>query len=84
MIKAIIFDLNGIFVQGQLLSERIREKYGIQEDKFLPVLKEVMSEARKPGTDDTFKLWQPRLKQIGLNIDKKEGLYRHFWELQIG
>ena len=77
MIKAIIFDLNGIFVQGKLLSERIREKYGIQEDKFLPILKKVMSEARKPGNDDTFKLWQPRLKQIGLNIGKEE--FFNFW-----
>jgi len=77
MIKAIIFDLNGIFLKAEYLTTRIEKKYGIPAKRLLPILKEVMTIARKPGIKDSFALWKPKLEKIGFNIDKEE--FFHFW-----
>ncbi len=77
MIKAIIFDLNGVFLQAEYLTKRVEKKYGIPGEKLLPILKEVMAIARKPGIEDSFALWRPKLKKIGFNIDREE--FFNFW-----
>ena len=77
MLKAVIFDLNGVFVQGEYLSKRIEEKFGIPQEKFLPILKDVMNKIRKPGNLDSFESWKPRLQEIGLDIAKDE--FFDFW-----
>ena len=77
MLKAIIFDLNGVLIQSKLLSTRIQEKYRVPEEKFIPVLKKVMVLARKPGHTDTFSLWEPHLKELGLNTTREE--FFNFW-----
>ncbi len=75
--RAVIFDLNGIFLQAKYFSERMEEKYGISGDEFYSVLKEVMEIARKPGVDDSFELWQPHLQKLGLSLSKEE--FFNFW-----
>lgn len=77
MIKAIIFDLNGVFLKSRYLSERFEEKYGVHESDFLPALKEVMRVVRKPRSGDAFKFWRPHLNKFGVNISKKE--FFNFW-----
>ena len=77
MIKAIIFDLNGVFLESEYLSKRIEKRFGIPVDKFFVVLKEVLNIARKPGCKDSFKLWEPRLKKLGLSISRDE--FFTFW-----
>lgn len=76
-VKAVIFDLNSIFLQSEHLSERIEERYGVSRDEFYSVLKEVMEKARRPGVDDSFKLWQPHLQKLGLSLSREE--FFNFW-----
>lgn len=71
-IKAIIFDLNGIFIQGPKLSDLFREKFGIASEDFLPVLKEVMAKIRMPNAGNSFSYWEPYLKKWNINLSEKE------------
>ena len=77
VIKAIIFDLNGIFIQSDYLSDRIEKEYNLSKDKFIPALKEIMGKARKPGVPDSFVLWKPYLKEWNLNLPKSQ--FFSFW-----
>jgi FMN phosphatase YigB (HAD superfamily) len=42
MIKATIFDLNGIFLQSPKLSDRFEKDFGVPVATFLPKLSEIM------------------------------------------
>lgn len=77
MIKAVIFDLNGVFLQSEHLSDRMQERYGVSSEAFVTALKEVMKEARKPGVGDSFLLWKPHLEKLGLKLTKEE--FFNFW-----
>ncbi|MFH0792335.1 MAG: HAD-IA family hydrolase [bacterium] len=77
MLKALIFDLNGVLVQGPFLSERFKDKYGAPVDVFLPALKEIMAKVRKPEAGDAFLYWQPYFAKWGLKIEKQE--FFNFW-----
>lgn len=77
MIKGIIFDLNGVFLQSNLLSERMETKFGIKTDDFVSALKKVMEVARKPNAPDSYDLWKPYFKDWGLNLSKEE--FFDFW-----
>ncbi len=79
MIKAIIFDLNGVFIQSPNLSDRFQEKFGILAEDFLPVLKEIMAKVRKPDAGSSFACWQPYLENWGVNLTEKE--FFDFWFL---
>ncbi len=72
MIKAIIFDLNGIFITSKLLGNRFTDDFGVPAEKFLPVLNEIMGEVRKPGAKGIFSYWEPHLKEWGVAMSKKE------------
>ncbi|OGY67859.1 MAG: hypothetical protein A3I24_02055 [Candidatus Harrisonbacteria bacterium RIFCSPLOWO2_02_FULL_41_13b] len=54
MTKAVIFDLNGVFVQSPKLSERFRDELGVSTEEFLPVLKEVMAKVRMPNAGSSY------------------------------
>lgn len=77
IIKAVIFDLNGVFIQSPKLSDRFQEKFGVSVEKFLPVLKEIMAKVRKPDAGDAFAFWKPYLEKWGLGLTKKD--FFDFW-----
>ena len=77
MYKAVIFDLNGVFLESQLLSQRFEDEFSIKNTDFLPVLKEVMSVVRQPNAPQAFSLWEPHLKKWGLNLSEEQ--FYHFW-----
>lgn len=77
MTKAVIFDLNGVFIQSPKLSERFRDKFGVAPEDFLPALKEIMVKARLPNAGDSFSFWRPYLNKWGVALSKEE--FFNFW-----
>lgn len=73
-IKAIIFDLNGIFIKSQPLSQRVEEKFGIDKDIFWNKFKDVIQVARTVHQRSS-DLWQPIASLLSLNIDD----FLKFW-----
>ena len=54
MIKAVIFDLNGVFVKGPKFSERFRDVFEVPEEAFMPQLIAALARMRLPGAGDGF------------------------------
>lgn len=77
MVKAVILDLNGVFLESEYLSKRMNARYGVPVEAFVAALKEVMAVARGPGCEDSFVLWKPHLVKLGLEIAREE--FFDFW-----
>lgn len=75
MIKAVIFDLNGVFMLSPKLSDRFQEDFNISKEVFLPALSEIMDKVRKPNAEPAFNYWQPYLEEWGISFDEKQ-----FWD----
>jgi len=77
MIKAIIFDLNGVFLKSEYLTKRIEEKFNIPSDESLTVLKESLKETRLNPKVKIFKYWRDLFEKYKINITESEFLL--FW-----
>ena len=77
MRKAIIFDLNGVFVKSPKLSDRFERDFGISNDIFMPALKDAMAQVRLPGAKDYFEYWKPYFKKWNLGLTREEFL--NYW-----
>lgn len=77
MKKAIIFDLNGVFIKSPKLSDRFKDDFGISEDVFLPALEEIMNKVRKPSAENLFRLWEPYFEKWGIEFTETEFL--NYW-----
>jgi HAD superfamily hydrolase (TIGR01509 family) len=75
MIKAAIFDLNGIFIQSPKLSDRFAEDFGVPTTVFLSKLSEIMDKVRQPNAGKSFIYWKPVLREWGVNLSEQE-----FWD----
>ena len=75
MIRAAIFDLNGIFLQSPKLSDRFAKDFGVPVAEFLPKLSEIMDMVRQPNAQPAFEYWAPVLKGWGVNLFEQE-----FWD----
>lgn len=79
MLKAIIFDLNGIFINSTKLSDRFAKDFGISHDVFLPKLGEIMDETRKQGAQPAFTYWKPVLDSWNVKFTEED-----FWNYWFG
>ena len=77
MIKAVIFDLNGVFIKSRKLSERFEEKFGVKQEEFLPALNAIMPKVRMPDAGDAFSYWKPYFDKWGLDLSKEA--FFDFW-----
>lgn len=77
MIKAVIFDLNGVLIQSPLFSDIINQKFHVPSEEFLPALKEIMAITRKPFSKESYDLWQPYLKRWHIKLKKEQ--FFEFW-----
>ncbi|TRZ64491.1 MAG: HAD family hydrolase [Spirochaetia bacterium] len=77
MPKAIIFDLNGVFIQSPKLSDRFLDQFGVAPEEFLPVLKEIMAKAGMPNASDSFSYWKPYLDKWNVGLSENE--FFDFW-----
>ncbi len=70
MIKAAIFDMNGVFIKDSgPLSQRVEKDYKISSEEFFPILKTALKQVRVPGAN-TSTAWQPVLEKLGLSADE--------------
>jgi len=72
MIKAIIFDLNGVFIKGEMLSMRFKKDYDVVPTEFVAALSEIMEEVRKPNAPNHYQLWKKHFKKWNINFGEKE------------
>ena len=75
--KAVIFDLNGVFILSPYLSDRFQQEFGVPVEKFVPALKEIMPKVRLPNAGDSFIYWKPYLKNWGVDLNRDE--FFDFW-----
>lgn len=71
-IKAVIFDLNGVFIVSRRLSDRLFDDFGVSQEVFLPVLKEIMGQIRKPDAGNAYSYWKPYLEKWGVTLNEKQ------------
>jgi len=79
MIKAVIFDLNGIFIQAPKLSKRIEKDFGVPVGEFFSGLSQIMDKVRQPGAGNSFQYWEPVLGKWGVELSEQE-----FWDYWFG
>ena len=77
MIKATIFDLNGVFIRSLKLSDRFSEKFGVPPTEFVAALKDIMPKVRVPNAGDAFSYWKPYLDKWGVGLSREE--FFDFW-----
>ncbi|MGA3020980.1 MAG: HAD-IA family hydrolase [Candidatus Micrarchaeales archaeon] len=77
MIKAVIFDLNGVFIKSPFLSDRFRDTFNVPSEESTAALKEIMDKVRKPNAGDTFQYWKPYLDKWKISLTKEQ--FFDFW-----
>lgn len=77
MIRAVFFDLNGVLITSDLLSNRFEEKYGVPKEEFIRALKLIMGVVRKPDAPPMYSLWEPYFKEWGIALSERDFL--QFW-----
>ncbi len=77
MIKAIIFDLNGVLITGKHVAKHIEEVYGIHERRVKKVYDAISSIVQMPDAPPAFSLWQSHLQTWGIRLSEQE--FFRFW-----
>jgi len=77
--KAVIFDLNGIFIQSPKLSDKFKKDFNIDSSLFLLKLSEIMEKVRKPNAEPAFNYWKNVLKEWKVEFTENK-----FWDYWFG
>ncbi|HLC97732.1 MAG TPA: HAD-IA family hydrolase [Candidatus Nanoarchaeia archaeon] len=72
MIKAVIFDVNGVFLESEFLSDRLAKDFGIPALEVFAALKAIMPLVRRPEAPSCYQLWEPYLERWKVSLDEKE------------
>lgn len=73
-ISAVIFDLNGVFIESQPLSFRVSQKYNVDKDIFWEKLKSVLKIVRTPG-EHSPDVWFPVTDYLNTSLED----FFEFW-----
>ncbi len=69
MIKAIIFDMNGVFIKDSgPLSKRIEKDFKIGADEIYPLIKTALKQVRVPEANSR-PIWQPVLERLNMTYE---------------
>ena len=77
MKKAVIFDLNGVFIVSPLFSDRFMTEKGVPSEVFLPALKEILPKIQSPEAQSIYSYWRPYLEKWEVHMSEQEFL--DFW-----
>ena len=77
MIKAVIFDLNGVFIQSPKLSDRFKEEFNVPIEEFMSALKEIMDKIRRPDAGEAYSYWKPYLEKWKVDLNKEQ--FYEYW-----
>ncbi|MFA6257019.1 MAG: HAD-IA family hydrolase [Candidatus Paceibacterota bacterium] len=77
MIKAVILDLNGIFLQSPKLSERVEKDFGVEGEIFKSKLREAMHKMRQPDAGPAWRHLGPFLKDLKINFTEND--FWNYW-----
>ena len=77
MIKVIIFDLNGVFIKSELLSDRFKKDFQVDETEFRAALSKIMPLVRLPKAPPCFSLWKPYLQRWKIKLKEQE--FFEYW-----
>ncbi len=81
MFKAVIFDLNGVFIQSPYLSDRFKNDFGVENEEFIPALKEIMDKVRLPNAGNCYGHWKPYLDKWNIELSEDE-FYKYWFEAE--
>ena len=76
-LKAIIFDLNGVFLKSEYMSDRVKKDFGIDDQEYIQALHHIMPQVRVPNAPDIFPLWEPYFKKWGISMTEEK--YLNYW-----
>jgi HAD superfamily hydrolase (TIGR01509 family) len=82
-IKAVVFDLNGVFVKSLPLSERLAEKTGRSIEEILSVMKPILKEIRNVERRGS-EVWQPLLDLLGMSFEEFFDFYQNGESVDFG
>lgn len=77
MIKALIFDLNGVFIKSEPLSKRFAKTFKVAEVEFFEVLKKILAIVRLPDAKNLYHYFQPYFQKWHLKLSEDE--FKNFW-----
>ena len=72
MIKAVIFDLNGIFIESELLSNRFERDYGVSSKEVVNALKDIMPKVRQLKAPSCYSLWELYLNKWRIKLNEEK------------
>ncbi len=72
MIKAVIFDVNGVFLESGFLSDRLANDFGVPALEVVAALRAIMPIVRRPEAPSCYQLWGPYLQRWKVSLDEKE------------
>ena len=72
MIKAVIFDLNGVFIESEMFSDRFERDHGVPSKEVVNALKEIMPKVRQPKAPSCYSLWEPHLNRWKTELNEEK------------
>ena len=72
MIKAVIFDVNGVFIESEMLSDRFKRDYGVSSKDVISALKDIMPIVRQPNAPSSYNLWKSYLQKWNVQLTEKK------------
>jgi hypothetical protein len=74
MIKSIVLDLNGVFLQSDYLTDRLLKDYGIPVEESMKILKWSMPIVRLNSNVQVYNFWGPLLRKFYIDMNKESFL----------